>query len=226
MTVSKPLRHAPAVAPSSSKQEALLRAAVELFSSRPYEDVSVDEIARRADVAHGLVSYYFGSKRGLFGDAVAFVWADFIQFERPRVEESTPTRIVRGFLRRHFQYARRYPERSALMRSTSTDPSVNRILDLAKAEAMDEITAALGCPTHTPALLATAIWGWQSFIETVTARWLANPDLDIEELTEMCVQVLVAMVNAANGSTLSPEFEAAALTQVAGPPAPPARGTR
>jgi len=46
------------------RREQLVVAALRLFSERPYEDVSIDDIANEANVAHGLLSYYFGGKRG------------------------------------------------------------------------------------------------------------------------------------------------------------------
>lgn len=44
---------------------AILQAAETLFGKRGYQGVSVDEIARTAGVAKGLVNYHFGSKENL-----------------------------------------------------------------------------------------------------------------------------------------------------------------
>ncbi len=44
---------------------AILQAAETLFGERGYQGVSVDEIARTAGVAKGLVNYHFGSKENL-----------------------------------------------------------------------------------------------------------------------------------------------------------------
>ncbi|HEV2998889.1 MAG TPA: TetR/AcrR family transcriptional regulator, partial [Solirubrobacteraceae bacterium] len=48
------------------RREDLVRAALELFAERPYEEVSVDDVAAAAGVAKGLLYYYFGSKRRLY----------------------------------------------------------------------------------------------------------------------------------------------------------------
>lgn len=48
----------------------LLRAAIELFASRGPRNVSVRQVAEAADVNHGLVHYYFGSKDGLIAAAL------------------------------------------------------------------------------------------------------------------------------------------------------------
>lgn len=44
----------------------ILDAAAELYRERPYDDVSLEELAAAAGVARGLLHHYFGSKRELF----------------------------------------------------------------------------------------------------------------------------------------------------------------
>ena len=65
-----PRTHAPARPPRApgpgARNEAILQAGVAIFGSVPYDEVSVDDIAARAGVAHGLVFHYFQNKRGLY----------------------------------------------------------------------------------------------------------------------------------------------------------------
>ncbi|MFE1173190.1 TetR/AcrR family transcriptional regulator [Streptomyces sp. NPDC058773] len=51
-------------------RERLLQATVDLVAERGYEATTLTEIARRAGVARGLVSYYFPGKRQLLQSAV------------------------------------------------------------------------------------------------------------------------------------------------------------
>ena len=44
----------------------ILRVAMELFASRGYDNISLREIGQKAHVSHGLLRYYFGSKRGIW----------------------------------------------------------------------------------------------------------------------------------------------------------------
>lgn len=48
------------------RRKEILQAAARAFSSRPYDEVQVDEVAREADASRALVNHYFGDKRGLF----------------------------------------------------------------------------------------------------------------------------------------------------------------
>src|SRR6516164_9874220 len=204
--------------PTEKKRAALVRAAVELFSSTPYEDVSVDALVDRAASAHGMVSYHFGSKRGLFAEAVAAVWSDFAKSTRRRADETTPSEIVRGYVRRHLRYAQRHPERFALMFLKHTDKEVDENLERARAEGIKQITAGLGCPTEQSSLLESAAAGWQGFLAGATTKALSNPPASTERFVDMCVAVLVAAVNAVNGVSLTAEIEDRVLAEVAGLP--------
>lgn len=58
-------------ADGGSTRERLLAAASELFAERGYERATVRDIAARAGVNQALLFRHFGSKRALFGEAVA-----------------------------------------------------------------------------------------------------------------------------------------------------------
>jgi AcrR family transcriptional regulator len=208
-----------AIPAADSRREALLDAAVELFSARTYESVSVDDLAKRAGVAHGMISYHFKNKRGLFAAAVATVYEDFVASESPTGDERLVRDVIRGYLKRHFAYVRRHPQRfSQLMRSGHADKEVNRIVDKARAAAMREIRSALGCPVEVPPPLSAAIRGWAAYVDAVTQRWLEDKSLDPTTVIEMCVQVLVASVAATKGLHFPAEVEEELLGTVASTP--------
>ena len=52
------------------RRDQILRVAARLFSTRPYSDVSISDIAGEAGIARGLLHHYFGSKRELYLDLV------------------------------------------------------------------------------------------------------------------------------------------------------------
>jgi|SRR5580692_2897782 AcrR family transcriptional regulator len=52
--------------PKLSARERILEAATKLFTERPFGEISADDIAREADVAHGLTFHHFGSKAALY----------------------------------------------------------------------------------------------------------------------------------------------------------------
>ncbi len=54
-----------------ARRASLLAAAKALFASREFDEVSMEEVARKAGLAKGTVSLYFGTKEGLFLELVA-----------------------------------------------------------------------------------------------------------------------------------------------------------
>ncbi len=53
-----------------NKKKDIYQAAALLFGEKGYENTSLDEIAKKADVAKGTIFYYFNSKDELFSDLV------------------------------------------------------------------------------------------------------------------------------------------------------------
>ena len=199
------------------RRGALLHAALDLFATRRYDEVSVDEICARADVAHGLLSYHFGGKRQLFAAAVRLAWDELIAYQKPLESETTTVEKFRGHLTRHFDYFRRHPGRFRLMtRSGHADDEVSEVLRTARRDAVKEIEATLGCPEGAPPRLRMAIAGWAGFLDTVALEYIENSPIDIDEITDMCTQVLVASVRSARNIRIDSEVELEVLSRIAG----------
>ena len=63
--MSKRLRLSP-----DERREQIIEGAAQLFSTRPYSQVTTTDIARSAGVARGLLNHYFSDKRGLYLEVV------------------------------------------------------------------------------------------------------------------------------------------------------------
>ena len=61
----------------------LLEVGLELFSTRPYDEVRIDEVAARAGVSRGLLYHYFPTKRDFYVDVVRASIADAYEFSEP-----------------------------------------------------------------------------------------------------------------------------------------------
>src|SRR5206468_2663731 len=87
-----PGTEAPRIDPRSRRtMDALMRAAEELFSERPAEEVTVEEIAERAGVAIGSIYNHFGSKAGLHAAVVdRALDVDRAYMDRAYTDDRTP----------------------------------------------------------------------------------------------------------------------------------------
>lgn len=200
----------------SLRQAVILDFAMKHFSERPYDDVSIDDICRDAGVAHGLVSYYFGGKRGLFAAAVQKAWHDMLEYEQPRDTEVAGPERIRGFVRRHFEYVQRHAARfTGLMNNDNAGPPhIREIAQAARREARASLVHSLGCPVDPDPLLRSAMQGWAGYLDSITLEWLSHGDLELDEITNHCVQALVAIIRLANGDHFDIEEENAALGSV------------
>ena len=203
----------------SARRQQILDTALELFATRAYEDVSVDDVCDSAGVAHGLISYYFGGKRGLFAEAVRQAWNELLEYERPREDEQDASERIHGFVRRHFEYVAEHPHRfTTLMRTGHADREVYDIVIGARGEALAELQLSLGCPVNPPAQLRATLRGWMGYLDNMTLDWAFHRDLDLDVVTDMCVQALIGSVRATAGDRYDPEVELATLNRVAGTP--------
>jgi AcrR family transcriptional regulator len=98
-------------------REAVLQAALGVFSRRGFKGATVREIARVAKVNHGTIRYHFGSKDKLWRTSVSYL------FERQEAELDLGELAGRGlddatFLReavaRYVRYCARHPEHARI----------------------------------------------------------------------------------------------------------------
>ena len=114
--------HAPEIGPryrnAAATRQAILEAAKTCFMNGGYEQVGVRDIAARAGVDPALVNRYFGSKEGLFSEAVAskFDLSHLLDGDRATLGE----RLARYVLQKQSTGAD-YDPLVALLRSSSSD---------------------------------------------------------------------------------------------------------
>ena len=119
---SGPKGNAPDIGPRNrnavATRQAILEAAKACFMHEGYEQVGVRDIAARAGVDPALVNRYFGSKEGLFSEAVAskFDLRHLLDGDRATLGE----RLARYVLQKNAEGAD-YDPLVALLRSSSSD---------------------------------------------------------------------------------------------------------
>jgi len=130
---------------SRATREALLDALMELLRERPYSDIGVGDIARRAGLTTGAIYARFGDKRGVAlavhdrfverSTATMDTWG-----ARPQWAEATPQEIIRGWTRGAVNFGRMYRPLLSLMMN---DPSVREQHDEMMARPVHILTRLL-----------------------------------------------------------------------------------
>ena len=127
-------------------REQILTSARQLFLAQGYRRVTMRAIAAAAQVDAALISYYFGSKRGLFGAVMQLAVSppDVVRQALPGDPARLPERIFTAVLA-----AWDDPERGtplvALFRSAGNDPDASRLVrELIEGEVIGAIAEYLG----------------------------------------------------------------------------------
>ncbi|WP_328502749.1 TetR/AcrR family transcriptional regulator [Streptomyces sp. NBC_00457] len=176
------------------RREAILHAARELFSDRPYAGVSVADVAHAAEVSSPLVVFYYGSKRALYL-AVIETAADSIRHGlRALPGPPSPQRFAAG-VRFYAEYARAHragvlsllrggheaalPEAAAAFERLRDEVAAQILADLASVDDAGEGGGGDGSApaTTTPApVTALAVRGCLGYVDAVVAHWLTLPE--------------------------------------------------
>ena len=180
------------------RRRQLVALGLELFSSRAYDEVSIDELAAAAGISKGLLYHYFPTKRDFY---VATVRAAAAQLVERTSTPSTgdPLERLRMGLDEYLDYVMEHEKPySALLRSgVGADEEVAHIVD----ETRDALCARLveGVPLEAQGpLVRIALRGWLGFVEAATLDWLdAKRKVKRDKLRDMLASVLMKAIESA-----------------------------
>jgi len=169
------------------RREQLLEIALEEFLARDYDEVSVDDVAGRAGVSHGLVFQYFGSKKGLYLAALEPLLAGF----QARMESAPSGLGVESRLRHavgaYYDDAAAHP--SAYRSLMSGGGGFREVFDRIEAQRWEEIrqVASLTGLDADRAEVRAVLRGWVGFLEGAILGALDRPDADREALVDAAI---------------------------------------
>ncbi|MEV7522996.1 TetR/AcrR family transcriptional regulator [Streptomyces sp. NPDC091371] len=164
---------------SQVRRAELIATGRKLFADTSYDALSMDDIAKHAGVAKGLIYYYFKSKRGYYlaivEDSVAELVAraggdtDLPNAERVR-------RTIDGYL--HYAEHHHAAYRTIVTGGVGSDAEVLAIREAVRAELV--ATIAEGAYGHRvlPPIARLALVGWLSGVEGTTLEWIGGLDGD------------------------------------------------
>ncbi|MGW3991617.1 TetR/AcrR family transcriptional regulator [Streptomyces sp. NPDC004830] len=176
------------------RRQQLIGVALELFSRRSPDDVSIDEIASAAGISRPLVYHYFPGKLSLYEAALKRASDDLAaRFVEPH-EGPLGARLLR-VMRRYFDFVDEHgPGFSALMRGGPAvgSSTTNALVDSVRQAAYVQILSHLGV-TDPPARLELVVRSWISLAESTALIWLDGRRIPREELEPQLVNDFAAL---------------------------------
>jgi AcrR family transcriptional regulator len=189
---------------TDARREQLVALGIDIFSERPFDEVSIDDIAAAAGISKGLLYHYFPSKRDFYV-AVIRSAADEMQALTEPDRELPPRERLAAALERYLEYVETHARGYAtvLRAGIGSDPAVADIVEEVRgamvARLLDDlpVTPAGGEP---PVALRVAVRGWVGFVEAASLDWLEHGGLGRADLREMLIAALDGAVSAAAGA--------------------------
>jgi AcrR family transcriptional regulator len=177
-----------------------MAAALELFSKRDAEDVSIDDVASAAGASRALVYHYFGGKQELYVAALRSAADQLESRLRPQLD-GRPLEELAGGLGRYFDFVEEHAAGfAALLRGGPANRAgeVGEIVDGVRRRLFWLILKQMHVAEAGP-VLRTTLRSWIASVETAGLDWLEHRDIERPELERMLVEHMVALLGVAAG---------------------------
>ncbi|MEU1728673.1 TetR/AcrR family transcriptional regulator [Actinomadura sp. ATCC 39365] len=175
-----------------------MAAALELFSTRDAEDVSIDDVASAAGASRALVYHYFGGKQELYVAALRSAAEQLESRLRP-AEGGRPLDELAAGLGRYFDFVEEHAAGfAALLRGGPANRAgeVGEIVDGVRRRLFRLIQKQMRVEDPSP-VLRTTLRSWIASVETAGLDWLEHRDVERPILEKMLVDHMVALLGVA-----------------------------
>lgn len=186
------------------RRRLLLDLGLQLFSSRPYDEISIEEIAREAGMAKGLLYHYFPSKRDFYVECLRAAARKFRVRTEP--DPGLPAREqLRASLAAYLQHVRDHlASYQAILRGgIGSDPEVVEIMESNRRLVLHRVLRA-NAASEEDRLLCIAIRGWIGFVESATLQWAESGGAEEDELLEIMIATLGTTIRLCRASGARP----------------------
>ena len=177
-----------------ARRRQLLALGTALFGSRPYDEVSIDEVARTAGISKGLLYHYFPTKRDFYVATVREAAAELVARTKRPEQMMNPLERLRTGLDAFFDYVAEHGAayENLLRSGIGSDTEVAQILDETRETFSARLIEKLAVRDDLGRL---ALRGWVGFVEAATLGWLGSRDrVSRDALRDMVMRVAIDVV--------------------------------
>lgn len=175
-----------------------MAAALELFSRRDAEDVSIDDVASAAGASRALVYHYFGGKQELYVAALKSAAAQLEALLTPQ-QDGRPLEKLAGGLTRYFDFVEEHAAGfAALLKGGPANRSgeIGEIVDSVRQRLFRLVMKQMRIEQPGPVLRIT-LRSWIASVETAGLDWLEHRDVERPALEHLLIDHMVALLRAA-----------------------------
>jgi AcrR family transcriptional regulator len=178
------------------RRQQLLERGAELFTSYPYEELSMSKIAAEVGISKALLYHYFPSKQAYFEETLS-VWAKRLRERTEPDPDLSPIEQLKGsldaFLALIEENAVAYKN---LIRSAAGVAEIRELIEEVRLRTAQRILEGLYAQ-EPPPKARTAVSGWLWFMDGACLDWIEHRDVEREELRDLLLGVLMGALIAA-----------------------------
>jgi AcrR family transcriptional regulator len=172
----------------------LLELGARLFTRHSYDELSMAQIAREAQISKALLYHYFPSKQAFFQATLAETASEVL--ERTTPDPSLPALVqleagLDAYLAWIEEHAESYRK---LIASATGAPEVRELIDGIREQTARRIVDGLGADS---AAIRAAVGGWLWFIDGACLEWTATGELSRDEVRGLLVGTLIGALASA-----------------------------
>jgi AcrR family transcriptional regulator len=182
------------------RRRQLLERGAELFTSHPYEELSMSRIAKEVGISKALLYHYFPSKQAYFEETLS-AWAEQLR-ERTETDPDLPpveqlSNSLDAFLSLIEENAIAYRN---LMRSAAGVAEIRDLIEAVRQKTAERILDGLYPGEEPPPKARIAVSGWLWFMDGAGLNWIEHGDVERSELRDLLLGVLMGALLAAGAA--------------------------
>jgi AcrR family transcriptional regulator len=174
---------------AGDRRAQLVQIGLELLPTTPVQELTIDEVARRAGISRSLLFHYFASKREYY-TAVTRAAADLLLHHLHPEPDVTAEQQVSGMLDRYVGWVEAFPESHlAFVRGArGGDPWVSEVYEETRGRLVEVALTTLALPDD--ARRRQLVLAWFAFTEDLVGSWVQEPTMSRDELVDLMRDVL------------------------------------
>ncbi len=191
------------------RQSELVAACLRLIGRRPWDEITMADVASEAGASKPLLYHYFSTKGDLYLATISDAAKELREITRPDPDLPVDQRM-RAALSAHLEWieANALAYRAIIQGGISSDPDVQEIVEASRNETVDRLATAFEFKNLTPAE-RIALRGWVGFLEAASLEWLTTHAVTRAHLALMLEASVAGALRAARlaeppGITLPP----------------------
>jgi AcrR family transcriptional regulator len=178
------------------RRRQLLERGAELFTSHPYDELSMSKIATEVGISKALLYHYFPSKHAFFEETLG-TWAEALRERTEPDPDLAPAEQLKNSLDAFLSLVEenKVAYRS-LMDSATGVPEIRDLVDQVRRATAARILDALYAD-GAPPKARTAVGAWLWFMDGACLDWIEHGDIERDELRDLLLGVLMGALVAA-----------------------------